>query len=194
MENLQQWKTQLLQKQTSEAIKTNIPWIDQANAIKKGTATEISGEPGSGKTKTVLQIIAQLQANNKTACIYDVDQHIDWIWAKTLGINTNKLIIISQANAEIGLQICIDLTKSGGLDILAIDSITGLGNQDPNQQKEQQAHRQALAKLPTLLKICGEETTALLLINQARENKRSYAEGIIQSLCNKRLKISQQQN
>lgn len=92
----------------------------------RGRVVEIYGPEASGKTTLALEAIAQAQKLGGTAIFVDAEHAFDPIYAEALGIDLNNLLISQPDTGEQALEIAEILTRSGGVDIVVIDSVAAL--------------------------------------------------------------------
>ncbi|MGE5027209.1 MAG: recombinase RecA, partial [Betaproteobacteria bacterium] len=134
---------------------------------------EIYGPESSGKTTLTLQVIAEMQKLGGTAAFIDAENALDPVYAGKLGVNVGDLLISQPDTGEQGLEIADMLVRSGGVDIIVIDSVAALvpkaeiegemGDQLPGLQARLMS--QALRKLAGNIKRAG---TLVIFINQIR--------------------------
>ncbi len=116
-------------KMATDVIPTGIMSVDLAlgvGGLPKGRIIEIYGPEASGKTTLVLSLIAQAQKNGGTAAFIDAEHALDPRWAEKLGVNLNNLLISQPDTGEQALEIAETLIRSGGIDIVVIDSVAAL--------------------------------------------------------------------
>lgn len=94
--------------------------------LPRGRIIEIFGPEASGKTTLCLSIIAQAQKHNGVAAFIDAEHALDPIWAQTIGVKLDDLLISQPDNGEQALEIAESLIRSGGIDVLVIDSVAAL--------------------------------------------------------------------
>ena len=94
--------------------------------IPRGRITEIYGPEASGKTTLALHIIAEAQKKGGTAAFIDVEHALDPNWAQKIGINLDDLLISQPDTAEQALEIAETLIRSGGVEIIVLDSVAAL--------------------------------------------------------------------
>jgi recombination protein RecA len=94
--------------------------------VPRGRIIEIYGPEASGKTTVCLSIIAQAQKHGGVAAFIDAEHALDPIWAKTLGVKLDELLISQPDTGEQALEITESLIRSGGVDVLVIDSVAAL--------------------------------------------------------------------
>lgn len=112
-----------------EVLPSGIAGLDEAlgvGGIPRGRVVEIFGPEASGKTTVCLSIIAQTQRNGGIAAFIDVEHALDPQWAQTLGVNLEELLISQPDTAEQALEITEALIRSGGIDVVVIDSVAAL--------------------------------------------------------------------
>jgi recombination protein RecA len=94
--------------------------------VPRGRIIEIYGPEASGKTTICLSIIAQAQKHGGVAAFIDAEHALDPIWATTLGVKLDELLISQPDTGEQALEIAESLIRSGGVDVLVIDSVAAL--------------------------------------------------------------------
>lgn len=112
-----------------DVIPTGSLGLDSALGIggfPRGRVVEIFGPEAGGKTTLALEAIAQAQKAGGTAMFIDAEHAFDPNYAQNLGINLNELLISQPDTGEQALEIAEILTRSGGVDIVAVDSVAAL--------------------------------------------------------------------
>lgn len=94
--------------------------------VPRGRIIEIYGPEASGKTTICLSIIAQAQKHGGVAAFIDAEHALDPIWAERIGVKLNDLLISQPDTGEQALEIAESLVRSGGVDVLVIDSVAAL--------------------------------------------------------------------
>jgi len=94
--------------------------------IPRGRIVEIYGPEASGKTTLVYHLIAQAQRLGGQAAFIDAEHSMDPIYAKTIGVDVDSLLVSQPDYGEQALEIAEMLVRSGALDIVAIDSVAAL--------------------------------------------------------------------
>src|SRR3989338_6708659 len=94
--------------------------------VPRGRIIEIYGPEASGKTTICLSIIAQAQKHGGVAAFIDAEHALDPLWAQKLGIKLDDLLISQPDKREKALEIAESLIRSGGVDVLVIDSVAAL--------------------------------------------------------------------
>ncbi|MGI2336041.1 MAG: recombinase RecA [Dehalogenimonas sp.] len=142
--------------------------------IPRGRVTEIYGPEGSGKTTLAQHIIAECQKAGGKAFYIDVEHAFDPKYAKICGINLDEFFIAQPDAGEEALDICEKLVRSGGADLVVVDSVAALvpkaeleGDMgDSHVGLQARLMSQALRKLTATI---GNTGTAVIFINQLRE-------------------------
>jgi len=94
--------------------------------LPRGRITEIYGPEASGKTTLCLHVIAEAQKKGGTAAFIDAEHAMDPVRAESIGVNLDDLIISQPDTGEQALEICETLIRSGGLDVICVDSVAAL--------------------------------------------------------------------
>ena len=112
-----------------EAIPTGSLSLDIAlgiGGLPMGRIIEIYGPESSGKTTLTLELIAQAQKKGKICAFIDAEHALDPVYAKKLGVNVEDVFISQPDTGEQALEICETLVRSGGIDVVVIDSVAAL--------------------------------------------------------------------
>ena len=160
-----------------ETISTGALTLDLAlgiGGIPRGRIVEIYGPEGSGKTTLALHIIANAQKNGGTAVFIDAEHALDPVYAKKLGVDVDNLYISQPDYGEQALEIAEELSKSGAVDVIVIDSVAALVPKaeldgeigDSFMGLQARLMSQALRKLTGIASKTG---TAIIFLNQLRE-------------------------
>src|SRR3989344_3379490 len=94
--------------------------------VPRGRIIEIFGPEASGKTTVCLSILAQAQKHGGIAAFIDAEHALDPIWAERIGVKLEDLLISQPDTGEQALEIAESLIRSGGVDVLVIDSVAAL--------------------------------------------------------------------
>lgn len=94
--------------------------------LPRGRIIEIYGPEASGKTTVCLHVIAEAQRLGGTAAFIDAEHALDPVRAEAIGINLEDLLIAQPDTGEQALEIAETLIRSGGVDVLVIDSVAAL--------------------------------------------------------------------
>jgi len=141
--------------------------------LPRGRIVEIYGPESSGKTTLTLQAIAEMQKLGGTCAFIDAEHALDVVYAQKLGVNLGDLLISQPDTGEQALEITDALVRSGGIDLIVIDSVAALtpraeiegdmGDSLPGLQARLMS--QALRKLTASI---NRTNTLVIFINQIR--------------------------
>ncbi|OGK43509.1 recombinase RecA [Candidatus Roizmanbacteria bacterium RIFCSPLOWO2_01_FULL_37_16] len=159
-----------------DVIKTGILPLDIAlgvGGIPKGRIVEIFGPEAAGKTTVCLSIIAEAQKSGGVAAFIDAEHAMDPAWAKILGVNLDDLLVSQPDTGEQALEIAEALIRSGGVDLVAIDSVAALvpRSEIEGEMGEAQMGLQARLMSQALRKLTGvvsKSKTTIVFTNQIR--------------------------
>src|SRR6185436_7654546 len=160
-----------------ETVPTGALSLDLAlgvGGVPKGRIVEIFGPESSGKTTLVYHIIAQCQARGGVCAFVDAEHAIDPVYARRIGVDTDELLISQPDYGEQALEIVDVLTRSGAVDLVAVDSVAALTPRVEleGQMGEVQVGLQARLMSQALRKLAGNlnrAKTVCLFTNQIRE-------------------------
>ena len=163
-------------EQGIQAVSTGSLGLDMAlgiGGLPRGRVVEIYGPESSGKTTLTLQVIAAAQRAGGTAAFIDAEHALDPVYAGKLGVDVPNLIISQPDTGEQGLEIADMLVRSGGVDIIVIDSVAALTPRaeiegemgDSMMGLHARLMSQALRKLTGSIK---KTNTLVIFINQIR--------------------------
>jgi recombination protein RecA len=159
-----------------EVIPTGSLSLDYAlgiGGLPRGRVVEIFGPEASGKTTMALEAIAQTQKLGGNAIFIDAEHAFDPTYAEALGINLKELLISQPDTGEQALEIAEILTRSGGVDIVVVDSVAALvpKAEIAGEMGEMQVGliarlmSQALRKLTSVI---SKSKTCAVFVNQIR--------------------------
>ena len=159
-----------------DVISTGSITLDVAlgiGGLPRGRVIEIYGPESSGKTTMTLHAIAECQKLGGTAAFIDAEHALDPGYAKKLGVNIDELLISQPDTGEQALEITDMLVRSGGVDMVVIDSVAALtptaeieGDMgDSHMGLQARLMSQALRKLTANIK---RSNTMVIFINQIR--------------------------
>jgi recombination protein RecA len=112
-----------------EAISTGSLSLDIAlgiGGLPKGRIIEIYGPESSGKTTLTLHVIAEAQKKGGSCAFIDAEHALDPVYARKLGVNVDDLLVAQPDAGEQALEIADTLVRSGGIDVVVIDSVAAL--------------------------------------------------------------------
>ncbi len=116
-------------KLSFEVIPTGSLALDIAlgvGGVPRGRIIEIFGPEASGKTTVTLSIIAEAQKSGGTAAFIDAEHALDPVWAEKIGVNIDDLLVSQPDTGEQALEIAETLIRSGGVDVIVVDSVAAL--------------------------------------------------------------------
>ncbi len=159
-----------------ESISTGAVALDIALGIggfPRGRVSEIYGPEASGKTTVCLHTIANAQKTGGKAAFIDVEHALDPTRAKVIGVNLDDLLLSQPDSGEQALEIVETLIRSGGLDVIVVDSVAALVPRselegemgDSSIGVQARLMSRALRKLTAIV---SKSKTALIFTNQIR--------------------------
>jgi recombination protein RecA len=160
-----------------DSIPTGSISIDYAlgiGGVPRGRVVEIFGPESSGKTTLALQVIAQAHKAGGMAAFVDAEHALDAAYARKLGVDLDNLLVSQPDNGEQALEIVEVLIRSGGLDVVVVDSVAALvpKAEIEGEMGDAQMGLQARLMSQALRKLTGvvaKSKTTLIFINQLRE-------------------------
>lgn len=141
--------------------------------VPKGRIVEIYGPESSGKTTLTLHIVAECQKAGGVAAFIDAEHALDPSYAEKLGVKVDDLLVSQPDTGEQALEITDMLVRSGGVDVVIIDSVAALTPKAEIEGEMGDTHvglqarlmSQALRKLTANIK---RSNTLVIFINQIR--------------------------
>jgi recombination protein RecA len=141
--------------------------------LPRGRVIEIYGPESSGKTTLALHAVAEVQKKGGVAAYIDAEHALDPAYAKKLGVDIDEMLISQPDTGEQALEIADTLVRSGGVEVVVIDSVAALtpkaelegemGDQLPGLQARLMS--QALRKLTGSI---SKSNCLVIFINQIR--------------------------
>ena len=140
----------------------------------RGRVIEVYGPESGGKTTLTLHVIAEAQKTGGIAAFIDAEHALDPIYARKLGVDVDNLLVSQPDNGEQALEIAEALIRSGGVDVVVVDSVAALVPKaelegemgEPQMGLQARLMSQALRKLTAIV---SKSRTCLIFINQIRE-------------------------
>lgn len=165
------------QKLDISVISTGCLPVDLAlgvGGLPRGRIIEIYGPEASGKTTICLSTIAQAQKHGGVAAFIDAEHALDPIWAERIGVKLDDLLISQPDTGEQALEITESLVRSGGVDVLVIDSVAALvpRAEIEGEMGDAMIGLQARLMSQALRKLTGvisKSKTVLIFTNQLRQ-------------------------
>ena len=165
------------QRQQVDSIPTGSIALDLAlgvGGIPRGRITEIFGPESSGKTTVCQHVIAEAQRRGGIAAFIDVEHALDPGYARACGVNVDELLVSQPDTGEQALEITETLIRSGGVDIVVLDSVAALvpRAEIEGEMGDSFVGIQARLMSQALRKLTGavsRSNTSLVFTNQLRE-------------------------
>ncbi len=140
----------------------------------KGRICEVFGPESSGKTTLTLHAIAQCQQQGGICAFLDAEHALDVTYAKKLGVDADALLVSQPDYGEQALEIADMLIRSGGVDLIVVDSVAALTPKaelegemgDHHVGLQARMMSQAMRKLTG---VCHKHGATILFINQTRQ-------------------------
>lgn len=142
--------------------------------LPRGRVIEIYGPEASGKTTVCLSLIAEAQKRGGVVAFIDAEHALDPMWAQTIGVKLDDLLISQPDTGEQALEITEQLVRSGGVDVVVVDSVAALVPRaeiegemgDSVMGMQARLMSQALRKLTGVI---SKSNTVLIFTNQLRQ-------------------------
>src|SRR3989339_2172750 len=159
-----------------DVIPTGSIAIDLAlgiGGVPKGRIVEIFGPESSGKTTVCSHIVAEVQKRGGVAAYIDTEHALDPMYAQKIGVNIKDLFISHPDTGEQALEITETLVRSGGIDLIVVDSVAALVPRAEIEGEMGDSHMGLQARLMSqaLRKLTGvisRSKTTVIFINQIR--------------------------
>ncbi len=141
--------------------------------IPKGRIIEIFGPEASGKTTISVQAAAECQKQGGTVAYIDAEHALDVGYARKLGLKVEDVLISQPDTGEQALEIADMLVRSGGVDMVVVDSVAALVPRAEIEGEMGDSHMGLQARLMSqaLRKLTGSinrSNTIVIFINQLR--------------------------
>jgi recombination protein RecA len=147
--------------------------IALGGGLPKGRVIEIFGPESSGKTTLALHMVAEAQKRGGQAAFIDAEHALDVQYAKRIGVHIDNLLVSQPDDGESALEITERLVRSGGIDIVVIDSVAALTPRAEIEGMMGDAHLGLQARLMSqalrkLTAIVAKTSCSVIFINQLR--------------------------
>ena len=160
-----------------ESVPTGSIGLDYAlgiGGLPKGRIIEIYGPESGGKTTVTLHAIAETQKLGGMAAFIDVEHALDPIYAKSLGVDIDHLIVSQPDTGEQALEIMETLARSGAIDIVVLDSVAAMVTKAEIDGEIGDSFVGVQARLMSaamrkLTSVISKSNTVAIFINQVRE-------------------------
>jgi len=159
-----------------ETISTGSLALDIAigvGGVPRGRVAEIFGSESSGKTTLALHIIAEAQKRGGIAAFVDAEHALDPTYTRALGVDLDHMLLAQPNSGEQGLEITEQLTRSGAVDVIVVDSVAALVpiSEIEGQMGDSQVGLQARLMSQAMRKLSGaisQSRTIVIFTNQLR--------------------------
>jgi recombination protein RecA len=150
-----------------------LDWALGIGGMPRGRIIEVFGPESSGKTTLALHVVAEAQKKGGVCAFVDAEHALDPDYAKRLGVATEDLLISQPDTGEQALDIVESLVRSGGIDVIVIDSVAALTPKaeiegDMGAQHVGRQARLMSMALRKLTAIVAKSKTVVIFINQIR--------------------------
>ena len=141
--------------------------------VPRGRIIEVFGMEASGKTTLALHLVAEVQRRGGTAAFIDAEHALDPTYSRALGVDLDHMLISQPNSGEQALEITEQLTRSGAVDVIVIDSVAALvpTAEIEGQMGESQVGLQARLMSQAMRKLAGaisQSKTMVVFTNQLR--------------------------
>ncbi len=142
--------------------------------LPNGRIIEIYGAEASGKTTVSQHAIASVQRSGGVAAFVDAEHALDPDYAKKIGVKVDELLISQPDSGEQALEIVETLVRSGGVDLVVVDSVAALTPRAEIEGEMGQSHMGLQARLMSqalrkLTAIVSKTETTIIFLNQTRQ-------------------------
>lgn len=160
------------------SVSLELPTFDEdtigCGGLPKGRIIEVYGPESAGKTSVCLHAIGCAQRQGGLAAFIDAEHALMLKHAKTLGVDTDELIISQPDYGEQAIEVAIALAETGAVDIIVIDSVSALIPKSELEGDMTDASMGVQARLMSkalrkLTGVASKSGTIIIFINQIRE-------------------------
>ena len=142
--------------------------------LPRGRIVEVFGHESSGKTTLALHAIAEAQRDGGLCAFVDAEHALDPVYAQALGVDLERLWVSQPDSGEQALEICEMLARSGGVDLIVVDSVAALVPRAEIEGEMGDAHMGLQARLMSqalrkLTSVAAKTDSTILFINQIRQ-------------------------
>lgn len=161
----------------NDSISSGLLCLDDAlgtNGFPKRKLIEIYGAESSGKTTLCLQVAKEVQKNNGNIAIIDAENSMDYMYINSIGLNSDKLLMINPENGEQALEICEILIKNNIVNLIIVDSVVALVpkkeiENDLNDNNNLLLSKMLNQRIGRLEALANSSNLSILFTNQIRE-------------------------
>lgn len=151
----------------STFIETPLPQLNKilGGGIPLKRITEISGQWSVGKSSLVLQIIANAQKLGYETVMVDAEWAYDNLYAKKMGVDTDKLGLVQSRAAEDALDVLLEYVEKGANTLIVIDAVGAL---HPRDEAEKDSGSRTIGSQSALVaRFCRKIVPMLWMNNNA---------------------------
>jgi recombination protein RecA len=140
----------------------------------RGRVVEVYGPEATGKTTLAIHVIAEAQKQGGQAAFIDAEHALDPVYAGSIGVDIDNLLISQPDYGEQALEIAEVLVRSGAVDVIVVDSVAALVPKAELEGEMGDAHMGLQARLMSqalrkLTAIVSRSKTCFIFVNQIRE-------------------------
>lgn len=166
-------KAQVMQVETVPTGSLALDIALGVGGVPRGRIVEVFGAESSGKTTLALHMIAEVQKRDGTAAFIDAEHALDPTYTRALGVDLDHILLSQPNSGEQALEITEQLTRSGAVDIIVIDSVAALVPmaEIEGQMGDSQVGLQARLMSQAMRKLSGaisQSKTIVVFTNQIR--------------------------
>ena len=170
------WLGEGAQVMQVETVSTGSLALDIAlgvGGVARGRIVEVFGAEACGKTTLALHMIAEVQKRDGTAAFIDAEHALEPTYTRALGVDLDHMLLSQPNSGEQALGITEQLTRSGVVDIIVIDSVAALVPmaEIEGQMGDSQVGLQARLMSQAMRKLSGaisQSKTLVVFTNQLR--------------------------
>lgn len=159
------------------SVSTGCPELDDAigtGGFPRGRVVEVFGHESSGKSTICLHAVGEIQKSGGVAAYVDAEHALDPVYAEQLGVDSEALLVSQPDCAEEALDIVETLVRSGGIDLIIVDSVAALVPKDELEGEITDHHVGLQARIMTkalrrLTGVISKTGSVVVFINQLRE-------------------------
>lgn len=153
----------------------SLDWAFGCGGLPRGRIIELFGKESSGKSTLSMFLVAQVQKRGGLAALIDAEFAFDSEYAKSIGVDVDKLMVSQPTTLEEAADVIHELVKTKAIDIIIIDSVASLVPKSEVEGTEMLkatmgVQAQLLNKaLRILTGPISKSKTSVIFINQVRE-------------------------
>lgn len=138
-----------------------------------GRHVEVFGPESSGKTTFALTCVAEAHRRGKTCLYVDAEHSLDLTYAKTLGVDLQRLLLVQPMSAEAALDTVIKAVDAKVISLVVIDSVAAMTPQAELEGEMADSHMGLHARLMSkamrkMTSVMASSDVTVLWINQIR--------------------------